>query len=259
MGVGGSIRKGLVVTVQSVALYLPLLVFAFGTNYFNNSYLTPQVQKAQAAGAAPSSVLILQVVVFGVLALLVSVFMQAGTFGYVRNRIKNGKAGLGDFLLSGAKYFMGMFLLGLILVLVLLTFVAICGAFVFFLKKLGIALAVLIGFAGLYVLSLMFMAPYVLVADEKDVLQSLRDSSAFVRRNLFKMMGIFTVVLLFAIVVGFLIGIVLGAMQIGTLQSSPEAQTIIGNISAVVNVVVGVFLVGAFMALYLSRTGQLKA
>ncbi len=251
MIIGTTIKKGFKVATESMNLVLVL--FAFGAVWgIINVFLAPQLQNP--SGGAPGVA-----IVVGILFALASIFMQVGTLGYVRDKLKLGKAEFSSFVASGSKYYVRLLLLGLFIALVvgafILAAIAIAALLSNIMSTLGLVLAVIVAGVGIYVAILMLLAPYFIVAGGQNVISSVKSSVSLIRKNLLKLLGI-TLIL---IVIGFLIGIVLGvlfALLSTAMKGAQMAQIIFAVLSSFVNAFLSVMVTGAFMTFYLETSNN---
>ena len=162
MFVKASVKKGFGVVNQSLVIVAVLSLFGFVWNLIN-IYFTPRLQNPSIK---VSAIMIAASLVF----ISLSIFLQAGTLGYVRDTLKQGHADLAAFISVGTRYYFRLLLVGIIITLTVMIFVLLGALFVALLKNIGIVIAVLIGLAAIYVILLMFFAPYaVVIGDEKAV------------------------------------------------------------------------------------------
>ena len=246
MGILESIQKGFSLARKSLSLVFLLFVFGFIFNMINLA-LTPKTPEA----GAPSPVLIIA----GVIFIFLTIFFQAGSMGYVRDKIKTGTATLSNFISSGGKYYLRLLVLGLMVSLIIGVFVLFAALAVAFLKgnlvALGILLAILFAALGIYFVVMLFLSPYVAVVDDKTVKESIRLSVRLVKKNILPLLGMSALLVL----IGFAIGLVLGAMLAGLsylIKKEMISQTIFALLSSLVNAYLGITVTAAFINFYLA-------
>ena len=246
MSIGESIKKGFGIAKSSLSLVLLLFVFGFIFNMVNVT-LAPKTPDA----GAPSPLLI----VLGVVFIFLSIFFQAGSMGYVRDRIKAGTATLSNFTSSGRKYYLRLLVLGIVVSFIIGVFVLLAALAVAFLKDklavVGVVLAILSAALGIYFLVMLFLSPYAAVADDKKVKESIRLSMKLVKKNILPLLGMTALLIL----IGFAIGLVLGAALAGlsyVVKQEMISQTIFALLSSLVNAYLGVVVTAAFMNFYLA-------
>src|SRR3989338_4574871 len=238
MKIRESIKKGLSVATGSMGLVLILFIFGAVWNLINVS-LTPRLENPDAGTTAI-------IVGVGILFILASIFVQAGSLGYVRDRLKLGKAEFASFMASGSKYYIQLLLLGLFIALVVGAFVLLAALVVALLANtlstLGVILAVVIAAIGIYVAILMFLAPYFIVVDGQKVIASVKNSISLVLT-----------------LIGFGIGLVLGLIFVllsTAMKGAITAQYIFAVLSSFVNAFLGIVVTGSFMHFYLEASNR---
>ncbi len=244
MGIGEAIKKGFGVAVQSFDLIFTLFAFGLAWNGVNIYY---SKKISSEALAAPSPL----VAILGGAFLLISIFMQGGSLAYVRDKIKTGSAGLSTFTASGIKYYLRILLLGIVIAAIAGAFLLAAGLLTTKLQTIGIVLAVILGGIGIYLILLVFLAPYIVVVDEGKAFASLSKSVTVVRKNLLLVLA----VALLLVAIGFLIGLVLGLL-LGLLTvviKGVASQIVVAVLSSLVNAFLGVVVSASFMHIYLSH------
>ncbi len=244
MTIGESIKKGFGVAKGSLGLVLLLSVF--GTIFS----LIQQTQAPVDANAAPSPA----VIAAGIVYIFLAIFFQAGQLGYVRDKIKTGQAALSNFLSAGGKYYLPVLVLGVIVAVIIGVCVLLAALVVAFLQNVqvvAIPLAILFGALGIYFVVMLFLSPYAIVVDGKSVKESLGTSSKLVKKNILGLLGIVAIL----IVVGFAVGLVLGALLAGVgfiVKQEMASQVVFAVLTSFVNAYLGIAVTGAFMNFYLS-------
>lgn len=249
MSIFACISKGFSIAKSSGSLVLAVFLFSFVWALINLPFASP------ANATQPG----LMTAVLGVLFMLISIFIQAGSIGYVEQVAKQGKSSLAVFALAGRKNFLRMLGLGLIVglgvlilaVLAVLGFVA--GAPQAEPNPIAVVVAVVVAVIGLVGLLFLFFAPYAVVVDGKGVFSSLKDSIGIVKKNFVKVLAVGAVLVLIGFAVGFVLGLAAGLLS-GVLPGK-IGQGAVAMLSSGVNSVLGVITTGSFMALYLSNTG----
>ncbi len=243
--IGDSISKGFNIATKSLNLVLVLFVFGAIFNILSILWTPADLP----AGALPPP----QLIALGVIFIFLTVFLQAGSMGYVRDAIKTGAHSMASFAANGGRYYLRLFLLGLVVSLVIGVFVLLAALSANFLQGipvLGVLLAILFAALGIYFVILFFFAPYAAVVDEKGVGESLKLSMKLVKKNIFPLIGMS----LLLIAIGFGIGLVLGALFAGislVIKSEQTAAMLFAVLSSFVNAMLGVFVTAAFMNYYL--------
>lgn len=248
MGIGQSVKKGVEIVFGSLRLVFFLFLLGFAWNLVSLS-LQPKGAD-ETPTAAVSAVLIAVAGLF----ILFSVFIQAGSLGYVRDKIKQGSATFANFLSAGTKYYLPIFVIGLIVALIVILFV-LGGSLLFAalsakMATLALTVTIFLAAIGVYILILFFLAPYVAVVDGKGPIASMKLSIGLVRKNLLKLLALGAVLIL----IGFAIGVILGATLAGIsflLKQTQIQQVVFACLSSLVNAFLGLFVTASFMAFYL--------
>jgi hypothetical protein len=250
MGIGEAISKGLGVAKKSMGLVLLLFVFGAVFNVLN-VFLAPPVPVEGAEPTPPSPAMI----AVGVVFIFLTIYFQGGSMAYVRDSVKSGAATLASFTAGGGKYYVKLLLLGLLVAAVIGVFVLLAALVAGFLGSLvpflAIPAAILLGALGIYFVVLLFLSPYAAVADDQGVGASIKLSMKLVKKNILKLLGISLLV----IVIGFGVGLVLGALLAGisvVIKAQQPVQIVFAVLSSFVNAWLGVFVTAAFMNFYLS-------
>lgn len=261
MGVIPSISKGFSTTFKSIALVLILFAFGFAWNLVN----LPFAEKLNAPN--PDLSTSVTVVALSLVFILMSIFMQAGSLGFIRDQVKQGTASLGGFTASGSRYYLRLLLLGLLVAAIIGVFVllAVILAAVFSandsLAMVGLILGLLVASAGIYVVLLLFLAPYVVVTKELTVMASVKESVATVRKNVLSVLGIGVILLVIGFVVGVVLGLISGAVSGDAAAATTigPAQIAVGAAISFVNAFLGVLVTASYMNFYLGLSSEVNS
>lgn len=250
MGIVGSIKKGFSIAASSLPVVLVLFVFGLIFNLINLK-LAPETQDPNVPPSLPMAI-------SGIVFVLATVYMQAGSMGFVRDRIKQGSAALSNFTSAAAKYYVKILLLSLTIALVIGGYALLSALVVTLLTQraeyVAMGLAILIAAIGIYTLILFFFAPYLAVCDEKKIKESLSGSVKVVRANILKVVGI----ALSLVAIGFVVGLILG-IAVGLLARVVPAgisQYIFAVVSSFINAFLGLTVTASFMSFYLGLSAQ---
>ena len=248
MGIFESVKKGFSVAASSLPVVLALFVFGFAFNLVNLALipqnLTPNTPPSPAMIAA------------GVVFVFLTIFMQAGSMGYVRDKIKQGNAAFSNFFSAGAKYYVKILLLSLIIALVIGAFVLLAALVMAVLGQkmqyVAMGIAIVIAAIGIYALFLLFFAPYIAINEEKGIGASLSGSIRTVRANILKVVAISLLLILIGFVVGLAIGFTVGLVS----RVMPEigSKILFAFLSSLVNAFLGLFVTASFMSFYLGSS-----
>ncbi len=248
MSVGEAVKKGFSVMKRSFDLVLALFVFGAVWNII--SVFVKPIQTA-----TPDTATTVKILVIGLVFIMASVFVQGGSLGYICEKVKQGSAGFPKFFESGAKYYLRILFLGLLIGLIALALILLATLAVAALQGPlavgGVIVALLLGAVGIYLALLFFLAPYAIVADNEKTIAAIKKSMSLVKQNMLKLLGI----LLILVAVGFGIGILLGigfAALSAAIPAGNAAQIAFGVVSSFINAILGVVVTGSFMSFYLS-------
>ena len=268
MGMLEAIKKGFGIASKNLALVLVLFVFNLVWNMINIAVMPAGAMTAPGAGASQFPVIppqiALTILVFSILFVLVSIFMQGGSLGVVRDCIKEGKMKLSQFTSYGLKYYLRLLGLGLIVILLILITAVIAALIVaataplnnVIVTVIASVIAIAIGLVGIYFVVLLVMSPYIMVSDETGVLEAMKRSMRVVKKSFWKILLLLILLVLIAIGIGVLLGIVTGLMTVAL--PTKIGQIIIGVINSLFNGYFGIVMMASFMALYLALAGQEK-
>lgn len=268
MNIVDAIKKGFGAANKNLILVVFLFVFNLIWNMINIT-LAPQAVLPAPGEAATPPVLPPQtaflVLLTSVLFILLSVFMQGGSMGVVKDYIKEGKAKLGKFASYGLKYYLRLFGLGILIILFVLI-VAIIAALIIALTTplnnvvatvIASIVAIAIGVAGVYMVLLLVLSPYSLICDDAGVIVSMKKSMRIVRKAFLKVLLLLVLLVLIAIGIGFLLGILTGILTV--VLPAGVGQIIIGIVNSLFNGYFGVVMIAAFMTCYLALAEKEKS
>ncbi len=247
--VGTSIKKGFSVTGKSLGLMTVLFVFGLVWNLINVFYAE---DLAQTEATTPQSILVLAL---GVVFILLSIFLQAGSLAYILDVIKQGKGSLSGFIAGGKKYYVRLFLLGFIVSAVLILIFAVimfsASALLDTMLPLAVTLTAFLGTALLCFVVLVFLAPYIIVVENEKTIASIKRSISAVRNRL----GPLLILSLLLILIGFGVGLLLGGIQAGislVLKQEAALKIIVSVLGSLANACLGMLVTATFMSFYLS-------
>lgn len=250
MSIFGHITKGFSIAASSGSLVLTVFAFSFIWMLVNLPFVSADGATQPTAISA----------ILGILFVLISIFIQCGSIGYVEQVIKQGKSNLGTFAEAGKKHYLRMLGLGIVigLVMVILAVLAVLGFVAGGAQTepspVAIAFAVILAIVGMVTLLFIFLAPYAVVVESKGVLGALKASIAVVKENFLTVLGIGIILVLIGFAIGFALGLVIGFA--GGALPGKAGQIVAGFLSSAVNAYLGIITTGAFMTLYLSKSGS---
>ena len=248
MGIFGSIKKGAAIAASSLPVVMILFVFSFVFNLIN-LMLTPE-------NPDPNTPPPVALIAAGIAFVLVTVYMQAGSMTYMRNKIKQSAAALSDFFAGGMRYYLKMLGLSLIMAVIIGIFVLIAALSI---SQLGQTQRIVAGaivsvcfIVGMFLLVLLFFAPYIAICEDAGVIASLKKSKSLVLANFMKVVGLAIVLILVGFLVGILIGFVVGL--VARTMPPMGSKVLFAFLSSLVNSYLGLFVTASFMSFYLSRS-----
>lgn len=257
MGVMEVIKKGFGVAAKSLGLVLILFVF-------NLIFNLASIPLAVAPGATVTPQLTAGALVMSLVFILMSIFLQGASLGLVRDFVKTGKMALGQFAANGAKYYLRLLGLGILIVLI----IAIIGLVAALLIAATVPLkntivtvimslvAIVIGAIGLYWIFLLILTPYAIVCDEQGIIEAMKKSMKTVRRTIGKLLLVLILLILISLGIGFVVGFLTGLISAALPVTA--GQVLIGLVNSIVNSYLGVVMMAAFMAFYLGLVASEK-
>ena len=259
-----AIKKGFGVAGKNIPLVLVLFVFNLIWNMINVAIM-PQgaipVPGVAGAAATPPEVppqTAMMALGVSLLFILISIFMQGGALGYVRDYIKEGKAKLASFVSYGLKYYLRLLGLGILIILLVLVIALLAALIVaataplnnVVVTVIAAVIAIAIGLVGIYFVLLLVLSPYSLVCEDAGIIASMKQSMKTVGKSFWKVLLLLAVLVLIAIGIGFLIGIATGLLTVALPVKA--GQIVIGVVNSLFNGYLGIVMMAAFMAYYMA-------
>lgn len=259
IGIFEAVKRGFGIASKSLSLVLVLIVF----NLIGNIASMPF---AVAPGQTPPPEAMTGALIFTVVFILISIFMQGGALGLVRDSIKEGKIKLSSFASYGAKYYLRLLGLGVIIILAIAIVAIIASLAIALTAPLGnqmiSSIAIVAAIAIGVITSLLYfipfaLAPYALICEELGIIKAIKRSLAVAGRPLVK---VFMLILLFIILIlislgvglvfGFLVGLITAAV--------PEmiGKMLMAVVTSVINGYLGIVMMAAFMVFYLGLSAK---
>lgn len=256
MGIIEAVKKGFIIASKGLGLVAVLFIF----NLLGGLATLPFTPEPGAVATAQASVPLLAI---SVMFILISIFIQGGTIGLVRDAIKEGKMKLSSMVQYGAKYYVRLFVLGLIILLAVIIVALIAALIVAATAPVNnpvltavavvIALAIAIA-AALYFFIPFILSPYAVVCDEMGAVEALKKSIVVGRKpfsKVFSLLLLTIVVVLISLGVGFLIGLVVGL--VAAFLPAGVSRVLMLVVSSAINGYIGVVATTAFIVYYLSK------
>lgn len=259
MGIIEVVKKGFVVATKNLGLVLILFIFNLIGNLISLP-LTPE------QGTQPSAAMTAPLLAFTVIFILISIFIQGGTLGAVRDYAKEGKMRLNIFAAYGAKYYVKLLLLGIFIVAVVVVVALIAALLVAATAPLNsrpitviaTIIAIIIGIIAtlLYFIPLT-LSPYALVCDESGVVEAIKKSLKTAKKpfsRVFALLLLFIVLLLISIgvvlVIGYIVNIVIALLPAGA------GRIITAAVTSIINGYLGVVMTASFMTYYMMLSSK---
>lgn len=251
-----AIKKGFGVAAKGMGLVAVLFAF----NLIGNLASLPFTP---APGAAATPQLAAPLLIVSFIFIIISIFIQGGSLGLVRDAMKEGKMKLAAMPQYGAKYFVRLLVLGILILLLVVIVALVAGLLIALTTPLnnpivtGIAIviaAVIAIMALLYFFIPFILSPYAVVCDDVGAIEALKKSIAVGRKpfpKVFALLLLVVVVVLISLGVGFLIGLVVGL--ISAVIPAGAGRILMLVVSSAVNSYLGVVVTAAFMTYYLSK------
>ena len=250
-----AIKKGFEIIPKSIGIILVLFVFNLVWNLLTIPF-TPAAPLETGAPAPMPPMLGLISIIF----VLLSIFIQGGVLGSVRDAIKEGQAQLDRFTGYGGKFYLR--LLGLGILIGLIIFVAAIVATVIAsaatatgngaIIAIAVIVALIIGALGVYLVILLFFSPYILVAEDSRIPAAMKASVTFVRQRLLSVIGLALLLGLIALGVGLIMGAITGVMSIAI--GGKVIQVIFGIITSGVNACLSIIITASLLSYYLGSS-----
>jgi len=261
MGVIEAIKKGFSVATKSLGLVLILFIFNLIWNLASIPFARPGLS---GPGAVPTPQLTAGALIFSVIFILLSIFVQGGVLGLVRDYIKQGAMKLGSFTSYGLKYYLRLLGLGLIIILII-GIVALIAALIVaataplkntIVTVIATIIAIILGVIGLYYVLLLIMSPYSLVCEELGIIESMKRSARIVRRAIGRVLLLLVLLILISLGIGFLIGFAIGLVT--AAMPTGVGQVVIGIVNSAFNGYLGIVMMASFIVFYLALIGKEK-
>lgn len=268
MGIVEAIKKGFGVATRNPLLIIVLFIFNLVWNMVNIAIVPQSAMPTLEAPAAtppaiPPEVAMISLAVSAIF-ILISIFMQGGSLGVVRDYIKEGKMKLAGFASYGLKYYLRLFGLGVLIILLVLI-IAIIAALIIaattplnnmIATVIASIIAIAIGLTGIYFVLLLVMAPYALVSEDAGVIAAMKRSMRIVKKAFWKVSLLLTLLVLIAMGIGFLLGIAAGLLTVAMPMKA--GQVLIGVVNSLFNGYFGIVMMAAFMSFYLALAAKEK-
>ena len=171
---------------------------------------------------------------------------------------------LGSFAGYGMKYYIRLFLLGLLIVLIISVIGMLAALIVFATTPLNntavtiiaAIIAIGIGVVGVYYILLLMLSPYTIVCDELGVIEAMKKSVKVVRRSIGKVILLLVLLILISMGLGFLVGLLTGFASVAMPVGAGRIFT--GIVSSIFNGYLGIVMMASFTVFYLALSEKEK-
>lgn len=255
------IKKGFDITNNSMKLVLVVFIFNLVWNLGVIPF-TPEAPVGIGADVAMPPALTIISLIF----MFISIFIQGGVLGSVRDIVKENNLDLGRFTGYGAKFYVRLLAVAFIILLIIAVIAFIATLIVAasaptgntFMVIITTIVALIVGGVGVYLVVLLFLSPYILVLEDTGVIESMKRSVAFVKQFLMNVLGLGLLLVLIGFGIGLLMGILAGIISLVIKGKFLQAVTGIlnGGINAYLTILVTTCFVSYYLALKDSGQSQ---
>jgi len=258
-GVFEAIKRGFGIATKSLGLVLVLIVFNLIGNLVSIPFEVP-------AGQAPSPQMMPATIILIMVVVLISIFIQGGALGLVRDAIKEGRMKLASFASYGAKYYLKLLGLGVLIILIIGIVALIAGLLIAVtvplknavVSAVAIAFAIAIGvIASLFYFIPFTLSPYALICEDLGVIAALKRSLTVAKKPFIRILLLillFVVVILISLGIGMVLGFIVGL--ISSMMPAMAGKILMAVAASVINGYLGVAMMAAFMVYYLSLAAK---
>lgn len=264
MGVFDVIGKGFSYASKSVGLILILFIFNLVVSLASIAIIGPATVTPVAGAVVPPLNFAkgIAALLLGLVAILLSVFIHGGSLACIRDLVKEGKFSLNKFASYGGSFYAKLLGLGILIMLILLVAVIVIGLIISAgaainnaaITAIFVILSILLGLAALYILVLFIFSPYSVVVDDSKVIESMKRSIQFAKKNLGSIIGLAVLAILISVIVGLISGFFAIILNLG-FKNTPRISDILqAIINSGLNSYISVVLIAAFMAYYMTKS-----
>jgi len=251
-GIMEAVKKGFSVASKCLGLVGILIAFNLVGNLISMSM-------AVAPGAEMPPLMTTGAMLFSVIFILVSIFFQGASLGLVRDYLKQGAMKLGGFAGYGAKFYLRLLGLGLVIIGLIVVVALVAGVIIAITAPLNntvvtaiavtIAIAIGVVAAVLYFIPLT-LSPYALVSDDAGVIVSMKKSLAIMKPmvKVARIILLYIVLILISLGVGFVVGFLVGL--IAAVLPQAVGRVLMAVATSVINGYLGIVMTAAFMVFY---------
>lgn len=253
-GIMEAVKKGFGIATKGMSLVIVMIVF-------NLAWNLASIPLNLNPGENPTPQMTFAVIIFSLLFILTSIFVQGGALASVRDYIKEGKMKLAGFASNGMKYYLKLLGVGILIVLLIAIVALIAGLIVaatapmnnVMATNIAVVVAIAIGvIAGLLYFVPLALAPYALVSDELGVIESMKKSIK-VARPLTKtllLILLFIILILISVAIALIIGFIT-SLAIAAMPAM-AGKILMAVVTSLINGYLGIVMMGSFMTYYLT-------
>ena len=259
VGIFDAVKRGFSIATKSFGLVLILIIF----NLIGNLASMPF---AVQPGQTPTPQEIASALIFTVIFILISIFVQGGALGLVRDTIKEGKMKLASFASYGAKYYVKLLALGILIILII-GIVALIAALLIavtaplnnvVISGIAIAIAIAIGIiASLFYFIPFALSPYALICEGLGVIASMKRGLVVAKKpfvRVFLLILLFIILILIALGVGLIFGFLVG--MISAAMPVMAGKILMAVVTSIINGYLGIVMMTSFMLYYLGLAAK---
>jgi len=252
MGIIETIKRGFGIVHKN----LPIILIVFIFNGIGSLLRLRFAPAAPALGTPPTPEAL---VLTGIMS-LVGILVFGGILGSLKDYIKTQNSSPANFFKHGCKYYLKLLATWLLIGLVMMIFVALSvfgvGLGVVLRNLVGVVLALafvlIAGGIGIYLFILLFLSPYVVVADDTGPIAAIQKSVQFTRKSVLTILGLLVLLLLITVGMGFLVGVVAGVISF--IIKGAAGRILVAVISSIFNAYVNVLLPACFLLYYMASS-----
>lgn len=250
MGILEAVKKGF----QGANKLMNVVGIFFAFNVVVGLISLPLANPERAADPGIIAISVLSSIIF----FLIFAFLQGGALGLAKDHVKTNSFDMSKFTEYGKKFYTRI-----ILLLLLYLAVAIVTVLVYGLVSTGLLLvadnaftrglvALLVVAGTVAIVTFLIYPIYVLVAEDKSVMESFKKGLQIAKGNFLSTLGLFVVLLLASLVISVVIGFVAGIVSVPLPLAL--GQILITVVNAAVQSYIPLVMIVAFMGFYMALT-----
>ncbi len=243
-----AVKKSFISTTKLMNVVVVFFIFNAAIGLISLSLANP----ARTGNAGTLAISIVSSVLF----FLIFIFLQGGALGLVKDQIKTATASMAQFVSYGKKFYVKILGLLLLYVLIAIGIVLILGLISAGILLLGdniitrSIVAAIVTIAALAIITLLIYPIYVIVAEDKGVLEAFKKGVIAAKSNFWKTLGLFMAMLIISLVISLVIGFIVGLVSV---PFGPNvSQVLIAIVNALVQAYIPIVMMVAFMSFYMA-------